>query len=79
VRTDSDWNLLYHWKRTNTILGYSEVTLEWQIEDDYYNVGNPKPLQAGTYRFHYYGDAKNIQGQIKPFEGIGKPFTVTLG
>ncbi|KAH1603268.1 hypothetical protein KXX34_007901 [Aspergillus fumigatus] len=79
VRTDNDWNLLYHWKRTNTILGYSEVTLEWQIEDDYYNTGNPKSLQAGTYRFHYYGDAKNIQGQIKSFEGIGKPFTVNLG
>ncbi|EAW08086.1 neutral/alkaline ceramidase [Aspergillus clavatus NRRL 1] len=76
VRTDNDWNLMYHWKRTNGVLGYSEVTLEWQIEDDYYNLDNPNALQAGTYRFHYYGDSKNVQGKIKSFEGIGKSFTV---
>ncbi|PYH99278.1 putative neutral/alkaline nonlysosomal ceramidase [Aspergillus ellipticus CBS 707.79] len=76
VRTDSDWNLLYNWKRTSTVLGYSEVTLQWQIEDEYYNTGNPDSIQYGTYRFHYYGDSKNIQGTVSAFEGTSDSFTV---
>ncbi|PLB36567.1 neutral/alkaline ceramidase [Aspergillus candidus] len=77
VRTDNDWSLIYNWKRTNGALGYSEVTLQWQIEDDYYGIGDPKPLQEGTYRLHYYGDAKSVKGEITPFEGFGHPFTVS--
>ncbi|KAJ5611699.1 hypothetical protein N7528_008804 [Penicillium herquei] len=71
VRDDRDWNLLFLWDRTNEVLGYSQVTIQWMIEDGYYSVGNPNPLQAGTYRMHYYGDSKNALGNISPFEGIG--------
>ncbi|KAL1962484.1 hypothetical protein VTN77DRAFT_9605 [Rasamsonia byssochlamydoides] len=78
IRNDSDWNLVYHWERTNTILGYSEVTLVWRIEDDYYNTGNPNSLQSGSYRLHYYGDAKDVTGKIQSFEGIGDVFTVQV-
>ena len=76
VRDDSDWNLLYHWKRTNTLLGSSEVTVEWQIEDDFYNVGNPQIVEDGIYRLRYFGDFKNIIGTIEPFTGIGERFIV---
>ena len=76
VRNDRDWNLEFLWKRTNTFLGYSMVTIRWQIEDDYYSVDDPTPLQAGTYRMHYYGDSKNPLGQISSFEGISGTFTV---
>ncbi|KAJ5364284.1 Neutral ceramidase 2 [Penicillium cataractarum] len=76
VRNDRDWNLLFTWTRTNTVLGYSEVTLQWQIEDDYYSVDDPNPVQSGTYRMHYYGDSKSVLGQISSFEGIGGTFTV---
>ncbi|PYH71478.1 neutral/alkaline ceramidase [Aspergillus vadensis CBS 113365] len=79
VRTDSDWNLLYNWERTSTILGYSEVTLQWQIEDEYYDTGNPNPIQSGTYRLHYYGDSRSVQGKISSFEGISEAFTVAVG
>ncbi|CBF74402.1 hypothetical protein AN4245.2 [Aspergillus nidulans FGSC A4] len=78
VRTDSDWSLVYRWKRTNTVLGHSEVTLQWEIEDDYYAVGSPRPVQAGVYRFHYYGDAKGLNGRIEAFEGVDEPFTVVV-
>ncbi|KAE8146480.1 Neutral/alkaline nonlysosomal ceramidase [Aspergillus avenaceus] len=78
IRTDRDWNLLYNWKRTNTVLGYSEATIQWQIEDDYYNVGNPSALKDGTYRLHYYGDFKTINGNIGGFEGISDSFTVAI-
>lgn len=76
VRTDRDWNLVFHWTQTNQVLGHSQATLEWQIEDAFYNVGDPNPLQSGIYRMHYYGDSKNPIGQISSFEGIGGPFTV---
>jgi neutral ceramidase len=76
VRNDRDWNLEFLWKRTNTVLGYSEVTIRWQVEDQYYSVDDPTPLQAGTYRMHYYGDSKNALGQISSFEGISGTFTV---
>lgn len=79
VRNDRDWNLLFHWKRTNPVLGYSHSTIEWQIEDAYYSVDDPNPLQGGTYRMHYYGDSKNAVGQITPFEGISETFTVVAG
>ncbi|KAI9045794.1 neutral/alkaline ceramidase [Aspergillus affinis] len=78
VRNDHDWSLVYQWERTNTVLGYSEVTLQWHIEDDFYDVGNPSPLQDGTYRLHYYGDSKSIDGKISSFEGIGHPFKVAV-
>ncbi|OQE09299.1 hypothetical protein PENFLA_c113G09390 [Penicillium flavigenum] len=76
VRNDRDWNLVFTWKRTNEILGHSEVTVEWEIEDEYYSVDTTSPLQAGTYRMHYYGDSKNPLGEISPFEGISGTFTV---
>ncbi|KAL4949773.1 Neutral/alkaline nonlysosomal ceramidase [Aspergillus filifer] len=78
VRTDADWNLVYRWNRTNSVLGYSEVTLQWTIEDDYYTAGRLSWVQAGTYRFHYYGDAKSITGKIEAFEGVDEPFTVAI-
>jgi neutral ceramidase len=33
VRDDSDWNLVYRWKRTVNISGESEVTISWTIEN----------------------------------------------
>ncbi|KAJ5585128.1 uncharacterized protein N7459_004928 [Penicillium hispanicum] len=76
VRSDRDWNLVFLWERTNTVLGYSKVTIQWQIEDAYYSVDDPNPLRSGTYRMHYYGDSRGVTGEISSFEGIGGTFTV---
>lgn len=79
VRSDKDWTLTYQWKRTNSVLGTSEVTLEWQVDDDFYQVGNPKSLKSGTYRMHYYGDAKHpITQKINAFEGVGPTFNIEI-
>ncbi|KAM5453502.1 putative ceramidase [Microsporum audouinii] len=79
VRTDADWNLVYSWKRIGSIIGTSEVTIEWEVEDDYYSIGNKKKLESGTYRLHYYGDAKApVTGKISAFEGIGPAFKVEV-
>ena len=68
VRDDTDWHLVYTWKRTNTVLGYSEVTISWETEQD---------AEPGTYRLRYYGDSKAlISGRITAFEGMSDSFTL---
>ncbi|EED23889.1 neutral/alkaline nonlysosomal ceramidase, putative [Talaromyces stipitatus ATCC 10500] len=78
VRTDADWNLIYQWERTNTVLGYSDVVLSWQIEDSYYAIDDPNPVQSGSYRLHYYGDSKSVLGVVSSFEGVSSAFTVKI-
>lgn len=65
VRDDSDWFLVYTWRRTNWLLGYSEVDITWETG------GN---AEAGTYRIKYYGDSKNLLGSITKFEGTSDSF-----
>lgn len=68
IRTDSDWSTQYDWLRTNTALGYSEVTLSWVIEPG---------TSSGTYRLGYFGDAKSlIGGGITSFTGYSSSFKV---
>lgn len=68
VRDDNDWFLVYTWRRTNFVLGYSEVDATWET------YGNAKP---GTYRFKYYGDSKPLIGKIKEFEGTSNSFVLS--
>lgn len=65
VRDDSDWFLVYTWRRTNFVLGYSEVDISWETS------GN---AAAGTYRVKYYGDSKSLFGKISAFEGTSNSF-----
>ncbi|KAJ9611100.1 hypothetical protein H2200_004283 [Cladophialophora chaetospira] len=67
VRNDRDWFLVYKWKRTSTVRGTSEVTLEWEIEPG---------TAAGIYRFRYFGDSKSLTRHITAFEGTSGVFNV---
>ena len=68
-RTDEDWNLVYRWVRTNGLLGNSEVSITWEIE----NSG----VEAGTYRMRYWGDSKApLTGKISSFTGTSGSFQV---
>ena len=78
VRTDADWNLVFEWKQRDVLLGTSEVTLTWHIEDSYYLSGWGKALQQGIYRLHYYGESKNTFGTISSFEGVGPEFSLQI-
>lgn len=69
-RDDNDWYLVYTWTRTNFVLGYSNVTLSWETAED-------GGVEAGTYRFHYWGDSKALLGgAITAFEGTSEAFTL---
>jgi len=67
VRDDTDYDLVYRWKRTEAITGQSQVTVEWRVD-----------AEEGEYRFKYYGDAKaSFTGKITAFEGTSGEFTVS--
>ncbi|KIX02508.1 uncharacterized protein Z518_08449 [Rhinocladiella mackenziei CBS 650.93] len=71
VRNDGDWDLWFQWRRTNDILGTSEVDVFWELGK---KIGTP--IQAGKYRMRYHGDAKSILGTITPFQGASATFAV---
>lgn len=68
VRDDSDWSLVFNWKKTNSILGTSEVEIVWETE---------KHAEPGEYRIRYFGDSKTINGKITPFQGLSRPFVLS--
>ena len=74
VRDDADWSLVYRWARTSTVLGTSEVTIEWAVED---GAKVAKRAEQGVYRIKYYGDAKSVGGQVQAFEGVSDLFEVS--
>jgi neutral ceramidase len=67
-RTDEDWELVFHWKRTSELLGTSEVTVRWETPTDV--------DIKGWYRLRYFGDAKSLGGEVKAFEGVSRVFEV---
>ncbi|RDA83301.1 hypothetical protein CP532_5737 [Ophiocordyceps camponoti-leonardi (nom. inval.)] len=67
-RADDDWFLAFHWRRTNTILGWSEVDAVWDLRG--------RDAEPGVYRFRYYGDAKSFIGGGESFEGTSRAFTL---
>lgn len=68
VRDDSDWSLVYRWRRLSEIMATSEVEITWETEEW---------AQPGTYRLHYYGDSKSLGGTITSFEGVSGSFVLT--
>lgn len=67
VRDDSDWHLVFRWRRTSELLATSEATITWETEDW---------TEPGTYRLRYYGDAKSLGGSITGFEGVSRDFQI---
>ncbi|KAL8668175.1 MAG: hypothetical protein Q9202_000153 [Teloschistes flavicans] len=69
VRDDGDWDLVFRWRRTNTILGTSEVILEWEI--------GTEDVERGLYRLRYFGNSKGFgTGDIQAFEGVSGVFRI---
>lgn len=68
-RDDSDWSVIFRWKRTNSVLATSEVEITWEIEKD---------TEAGVYyRIRYFGASKAVLGgAISEFEGVSGEFRV---
>ncbi|KAL9004939.1 MAG: hypothetical protein Q9188_002258 [Gyalolechia gomerana] len=72
VRDDSDWDLVYRWRRTSTVLGTSEVGVEWEIPS-----GEKEDVKQGLYRVRYFGDKKGFgTGEVEPFEGVSGVFGI---
>ncbi|MCJ1378018.1 hypothetical protein MMC17_001114 [Xylographa soralifera] len=69
ARDDDDWDLVFEWRRTNSVLGTSEVDISWHV---------PSLEDPGmSYRIKYYGAAKMVgSGEIVQFEGMSRLFII---
>ena len=68
VRDDEDWSVIFEWRRTNSVLGTSEVDITWEIEQG---------VEVGRYRVRYFGASKAaVSGEITSFEGTSGVFVV---
>jgi neutral ceramidase len=67
VRDDSDWGLIFNWRKTSQIFGTSEVEIVWETEEW---------AAAGQYRIKYFGDSKAVGGKITAFEGTSRVFVL---
>lgn len=67
-RTDADWFLNFHWRRTNKVTGTSEADISWEIEEG---------TEPGLYRLTYFGDSKAFgSGNIDGFVGHSGVFEI---
>uniref|UniRef100_A0A0B7A399 Neutral ceramidase n=2 Tax=Arion vulgaris TaxID=1028688 RepID=A0A0B7A399_9EUPU len=66
--TDSYWQTRFYWIRTSTILGESEAKITWDI---------PADQALGTYRIQHYGTSKSLFGQLTPFVGNSREFSIS--
>ncbi|KAI4133123.1 MAG: hypothetical protein LQ338_000388 [Usnochroma carphineum] len=79
VRDDGDWDLVFRWRRTSTVLGTSEVDVEWEIGGGEHGVigGGGRGVGKGLYRVRYFGDKKDWgSGEVEGFEGVSGVFGV---
>lgn len=72
VRDDSDWGLVFNWRRTNEVLGTSEVEIVWETELG--EAGSKVQEESGVYRIRYSGDSKAVTGDITAFESVSGEF-----
>lgn len=71
VRDDSDWALVFRWRRTSEVLATSEVEITWETDRE-----ADGDLEPGVYRIRYYGDWKSLGGTVTEFEGVTGAFTL---
>lgn len=89
IRDDSDWSLVYEWKRTSTILGTSQVTISWEtkwetgawrpeveLTQQQRDTEDGRGSLRGLYRIRYNGDARAFGGTITAFEGVSDEFRI---
>ena len=73
VRTDGDWDTEFHWQGGPKdpidagLSGQSKATVKWEI---------PSTAETGTYRLCYFGNNKNVKGDINDFSGCSSEFEV---
>ena len=71
IRDDSDWDLIFQWRRINSVLATSEVDITWELGQ------GTKEVKEGIYRIVYHGDSKALgSGEIESFKGVSSAFRV---
>ncbi|ROT41198.1 Neutral/alkaline nonlysosomal ceramidase [Sodiomyces alkalinus F11] len=70
VRDDTDWSLVFRWRRLSEVLGTSEVEITWETGSEV------DAVEPGVYRLRYFGDWKSVTGTTTGFEGVSGRFWI---
>ena len=65
IFTDRDPCTVYRWQRD--FIANSKITITWMI---------PADAKPGEYRLRHYGDARDIAGTIRSYQGTSHSFTI---
>lgn len=68
IATDANWETLFKWTRTSSILGRSTIEFIWEIPED--------EISSGIYRVRHKGYYRYIFGGIYPYQGSTEHFTI---
>ncbi|KAA6411408.1 MAG: Neutral alkaline nonlysosomal ceramidase [Lasallia pustulata] len=67
-KDDRDWELVFRWTRTSSVLATSEVEVRWEIAGG---------TEEAIYRLRYFGESKApVTGEVVGFEGASRVFRV---
>lgn len=67
-KDDRDWELVFRWTRTSSVLATSEVEVRWEIAGG---------TEEAVYRLRYFGESKApVTGEVVGFEGASRVFRV---
>lgn len=67
VATDANWETKFIWRRTNSLLGNSEIDFYWNIPDS---------AEDGTYRVRHIGGQRGPITGVRQYDGTTRIFTI---
>lgn len=68
VATDANWETRFIWRRTNVLLGRSEIDFYWEI---------PENVENGVYRIRHDGASRGLLTGVRPYQGFSQTFQIT--
>lgn len=67
IATDANWETRFVWRRTNQLLGQSEIDFYWNV---------PENVQNGVYRIRHVGASRGLFTGIRRYQGTTRTFNV---
>ncbi|XP_065187149.1 uncharacterized protein LOC135817810 [Sycon ciliatum] len=67
IRSDGNWDTLFHWEKTNKVDSHSTATIEWRTAPN---------TPAGLYRLRHFGYYHPFLRHAKPYSGTSSEFHI---
>lgn len=67
IATDGNWETRFVWRRTNQLLGRSEIDFYWII---------PENVENGQYRVRHDGASRGLLTGVRSYQGTTQVFNI---